>query len=250
MKASVIRPTPRPTGACELRRNLPARLLLTCAAVLIAITAQVNAQSAAPATAVPAAEHQTASPAAAAEGQHVPAGEHQAAGEHAAAGEEHGGEHGLSALLWPVANFIVLCALLYKFLRLPLAEYLSGRSSQIRKDLLDAAELNRTATAQLAEVDQKMKALPAELEALKTRGAQEIVAEEERIAAAAAADRARLLTQTRREIEVRLQTAKRDLSNHAAELALDLAKQRLSREMTPADHARLVDRYVDQVKER
>ncbi|MEP7118061.1 MAG: hypothetical protein ABI880_10785 [Acidobacteriota bacterium] len=177
-------------------------------------------------------------------------GQHAAKGEHGAAEAEHGAEHGLSALLWPTANFVVLCVLLYKFLRVPLSEYLGGRSTQIRKDLLDAAELNKTATAQLADVDRKMKALPAELEALKSRGAQEIAAEEERIAAAAAADRARLLTQTHREIDVRLQTAKRDLSNHAADLALTLAEQRLARELTPADHAHLVDRYIDQVKER
>ena len=174
-----------------------------------------------------------------------------AAGEHAAAEGEHAEEHGgLSGLIWPTANFLVLCGALYYFLRTPFVDYLSGRSSQIRKDLIEAAELNRAATAQLAEVDRKMQGLPAELEALKTRGAQEIVAEEERIASAAATDRARLLTQTRREIEVRLQTAQRELSDHAAELAITLARQRLAHEMTPADHTRLVDRYLDQVKER
>ena len=144
----------------------------------------------------------------------------------------------------------MLLLVLNKYLRPPFTEYLNSRSSQVRKDLVDAAELNRTATAQLADVDRKMQALPAELDALKVRGAQEIAAEEERIAAAAAADRARLLTQTRREIDVRLQTAQRELSDHAANLALGLATARLSNEMTPADHIRLVDRYVDQVKER
>jgi len=174
-----------------------------------------------------------------------------AAGEHAAAEGEHAEEHGgLSGLIWPTANFLVLCGALYYFLRTPFVDYLSGRSSQIRKDLIEAAELNRAATAQLAEVDRKMQRLPAELEALRTRGAQEIVAEEERIASAAATDRARLLTHTRREIEVRLQTAQRELSDHAADLAIALATQRLARELTPADHTRLVDRYVDQVKER
>ena len=223
MSASQIRLT-LPTGtACELRRNLPARLSLVCAALLFAFTLTAAA-SQEPAHEAPASEH--------------------------AAEAEHAGEHGLSALLWPTANFLVLCGALYYFMRAPFIEYLSGRSSQIRKDLVDAAELNRAATAQLAEVDRKMQALPGELDALKTRGKQEIVAEEERIAAAAAADRARLLTQTRREIDVRLQTAKRDLSDHAADLALNLATQRLTRELTPADHARLVDRYVDQVKER
>ncbi|HUU96739.1 MAG TPA: hypothetical protein VM487_13460 [Phycisphaerae bacterium] len=232
MKASENRHTLPPTAACELRRNLPARLALIGAAILFAVTTQVAAQT---------AEHAPVQPA--------PAAEHQASadGEHAAAEGEHGG---LAGLLWPTANFIVLLLVLNKYLRPPFTEYLNSRSSQVRKDLVDAAELNRTATAQLADVDRKMQALPAELDALKVRGAQEIAAEEERIAAAAAADRARLLTQTRREIDVRLQTAQRELSDHAANLALGLATARLSNEMTPADHIRLVDRYVDQVKER
>ena len=70
----------------------------------------------------------------AAAGQHEPAaaGHEPAAGEHAA-DAEHGG---LSGLLWPVANFIVLVVLLNKFLRAPVAEYLAARSSQIRKDLV------------------------------------------------------------------------------------------------------------------
>ncbi len=239
MKASVTRRTLRPTAACELRRNLLARASLVAASLVFAVTVNLAAQAPDHVARAVSASHQEPAHGAPAEGQHDTAGEH--------GGAEHGG---LSGLLWPVANFIVLAGALYYFLGTPFTDYLAGRSSQIRKDLLDAAELNRTATAQLADVDRKMKALPAELDALKARGAQEIAAEEDRIASAAAADRARLLTQTRREIEVRLQAAQRELSDHAAELALNLAKQRLAREMTPADHTRLVDRYVDQVMGR
>lgn len=155
----------------------------------------------------------------------------------------------LAGLLWPTANFLVLLFVLNKFLRQPLTDYLASRSTQIRKDLVEAAELSSTANAQLADVDRKLKALPGELEALKTRGAEEIVAEEERIASAAAADRARLITQTKREIDVRLQAAQRELSEHAATLAVDLAQARLTNDMTAADHTRLVERYVQQVKE-
>jgi F0F1-type ATP synthase membrane subunit b/b' len=110
--------------------------------------------------------------------------------------------------------------------------------------------LNRTAAAQLAEVERRMQALPGEIEALKKRGIEEIAAEEERIASAAAADRTRLLTQTRREIDVRLHAAQRELSDHAASLALRLAEERLAKDMSSADHARLVDRYVQQVREQ
>ena len=233
MTVTAIRSTLFVRRACELRRKLAAPAVLafalSCVAAPVAF-AQEHAQPAADA--------------------HAPAGEHAAAAEHGAEGAEHGGEHGmLAGLLWPTANFLVLLFVLNKFLRQPLTDYLASRSTQIRKDLVEAAELNTTATQQLADIDRKMKALPGELEALKTRGAEEIVAEEERIASAAAADRARLLTQTRREIEVRLQTAQRELSDHAASLALDLARTRLKGEMTSADHARLVERYVQQVKE-
>jgi F0F1-type ATP synthase membrane subunit b/b' len=248
MKAFLIRQPLKATTACELRRNRPARILLMAAALLFAAAANPQGQSMAHEPALRIARLQpepaprTTAPSDEPHGPEHPA---TAEGEHAA--EEHGG---LSGLLWPLANFLVLCGGLYYFLRTPFTEYLRGRSSQIRKDLLDAAELNRTATEQLADVDRKMQALPGEIAALRTRGAHEIAAEEERIASAAAADRARLLTQARREIEVRLQSAQRELSDHAANLALDLARQRLTREMTPADHARLAERYVQQVKER
>ncbi|MBL8137862.1 MAG: hypothetical protein JNL48_14650 [Acidobacteria bacterium] len=243
MTVAAIRSFASAPRACELRRKLSARLLVAVALTALLFTRGLAAQ--APEThAQPAAaeQHQPATA-----GHEPAAGEHGAAAEHAGAEAEHGG---LAGLLWPVANFIVLVVLLNKFLRAPIAEYLAARSSQIRKDLVDAAELNKSATAQLADVERKMQALPGELDALRTRGAEEIVAEEERIASAAAADRARLLTQTKREIEVRLQAAERELSDHAAALALQLAEQQLAKDMTAADHARLVDRYVAQVKER
>jgi F0F1-type ATP synthase membrane subunit b/b' len=214
--------------ACEFRRKLR---LAACGAALTAAVAF-------PAGAALAQEH-------------APAADHQAAEGQPAAEGEHGGEHGgLSGLLWPTANFLILCGGLYYFLRTPFSDYLAGRSSQIRKDLVEAAELNRAATAQLAEVDRKVQALPGEIDALRRRGKQEIAAEEARIASEAAAERDRLLTQTRREIDVRLRAAQRELSEHAATLALDLARQRLRTEMTPADHARLVDRYLHQVKDQ
>ena len=211
--------------ACEFRRKLHT---LSIAALTVASLAGAAAQ--APDAHAPATDaHQ-----AAAEGDHGAAGEHG----------------GLSGLIWPTVNFLILCGGIYYFLRAPFTEYLTGRSSQIRRDLVDAAELNRAATAQLAEVDRKVKALPGESDTLRARGTLEIAAEEARIAAAAVADRERLITQTRREIDVRLRAAQRELSEHAATLALDLAQQRLATDMTPADHNRLVDRYLQQVKEQ
>lgn len=170
--------------------------------------------------------------------------------EHAAEGahdESIGGM--IRGMAWPVANFIVFIGILYYFFNKPFTEYLAGRSSAIRKDLVEAAELKSTANAQLAAIDQKLQALPGELAALRTRGAEDIKAEEQRIAAAAAADRERMLEQTRREIDLQVRLAKKEILEHAADLSVQLATDRIKQEVTPADQDRLVDRYLSQVKE-
>jgi F-type H+-transporting ATPase subunit b len=151
---------------------------------------------------------------------------------------------------WPVANFIIFVGVIYYFGNGPMKEYLASRSATIRKDLVEAAEIKAAATAQLAAVEQKLQALPGELTALRTRGADEIVSEEKRISAAAEAERERLLEQTRREIDLQVRLAKKDILEHAADLSVQLAGERLKKEITPADQARLVDQYLTQVKDR
>jgi F-type H+-transporting ATPase subunit b len=172
--------------------------------------------------------------------------------EHAAEGGHH--EQSIGEMIlgmgWPVANFIIFCGVIYYFGNGPLKDYLATRSATIRKDLVEAAELKATATAQLASIEQKLQALPGELNKLRTRGAEEIAAEEKRIAAAAEADRERLLEQTRREIDLQVRLAKKEILEHAADLSVQLAGERLKKEITPADQSRLVDQYLTQVKDR
>src|SRR5687768_18412801 len=88
---------------------------------------------------------------------------HQADGDHAeAAGEHHDESIGgmIKGMGWPVANFIIFVGVIYYFANKPLKEYLASRSATIRKDLVEAAELKATATAQLATIEQKLQALP------------------------------------------------------------------------------------------
>ena len=212
-------------------------LLLVAHPVLAASTARGIEQAHQP---TPAAEHATAAQPPSEHAQ--PAGEH-AAGEHAA--EEHSVWAGL---LWPTVNFLLLVGGLWWFLKEPVATYMRDRHSTIRKELVEAANVKAAAAAQLAEIDAKLRALPGEIEALRTRGSQEIVAEEQRIAAMASAERERLLEQTRREINFQLRLAKRELVEHAANLSVQLASDRLQQQITPDDHNLLVDRYLDQVK--
>jgi F-type H+-transporting ATPase subunit b len=170
----------------------------------------------------------------------------------AAAVETHEAETheggGIIDVVARLVNFAILAGTLVYLLRSPLAKYLEDRRTQIRSDLVNAAEMKQTAAAQIEEIERKMNALPGELEALRLQGAQEIAAEESRIRAAAAAERDRLLEQARREIDQQVKIAERELVSHAADLAVGVAAERIKKSITDDDQKRLVDRYVQQLK--
>jgi len=152
-----------------------------------------------------------------------------------------------ASLIARIVNFAVLVGVLVYLLKSPMAAYLKRRSAQIRTELVKAAEMREAAREQIEEVDRRLAALPAEIEALKERGAREIAAEEARIREQAAAERERLLEYARREIERHLTVAERELLHHAADLAIQIASQRITRAITSDDQVRLVDRYLAQV---
>jgi F-type H+-transporting ATPase subunit b len=169
---------------------------------------------------------------------------------HGEAGAAHG-EAAHEESIWPfvgkIFNFAVLAGVLVYYLRTPTTNYLASRKIQVRADLDTAEQMKTTAAAQIAELDAKLKALPAEIDALKARGRAEIEGEEQRIRELAAAEKTRLLDQATREIEQQLRLAHRDLVEHAAALAVSAAETRIKQQITDADQARLVDRYLTQV---
>jgi len=194
----------------------------------------------------PPADHAAPAPA---DHAPAPAGDHGAAPSHAAAAE-HGEPHGES--LWVTlarfANFAILVGVIYWLARKPLADHLAARGTQIRKDLVDAAELRTTATARLKDIEAKLAALPGELDQLRKRGAEELESERIRMREAATVERDRLVDQARREITAQSRAARGQLRAYAATLAVDVAESRLRATLTPAEQAALVDEYAAQMR--
>jgi len=220
----------------------------------VAATAPPAAAAGGPAVAQEASH---AAPARAGEAEaQEPAGQApEAEAEHATAQE--GGEHGEGEVheesIWisltRLLNFLILVGGLGYLLKTPLANYLARRSGEIRRNLVEAEELRARAGQQIAAIDRKLEQLPGELDALRTRGAQEIAAEEARIQAVAEAERQRLVEQTRREIDQQVRVARQALMREAADLAVGAAAERIRGELTPEGQLRLVERYADQVKD-
>ena len=170
-----------------------------------------------------------------------------------AAGEATGHESAEHDAGWmptiaKVVNFAALVGILGYFLRAPLSQYLVDRHSSIRKDLSDAQAVRASAESQLAGVHARLAELPAELQALEARGREELAHERERMKAATAAEREKLLERTRREIDLQFRVARRELVEHTADLAMSLAKTRITETITPDDQTRLIERYAAEVR--
>ncbi len=168
------------------------------------------------------------------------------AGHEDAASEEHGSD--IWSSVARLVNFLILVGVLVYLLRSPIATYLEHRGEDVRKGLESAAEMKMAARSQLDELDQRMSALPGELDALRARGAEETAAEEARIRQETETERERLLEQTRRELDLQLRVAKRELVEHAADLAVEVAKEGIRKDINEADQERLMDRYLRQVE--
>jgi F0F1-type ATP synthase membrane subunit b/b' len=238
--------------------RLPWFVLASLSLVVAALAPTVQARGIdqAPATAQPV--EPKSPPAPATDPSHAPtdraaAPAHQPAPSHdaPAAGEHEAEEHGESpwALVARIFNFLILAGGLVYFLRSPVAQHLAARGQEVRAGLVSARETTDRAQRQLSEIDRRLKELPAEIEALRTRGAQEVAAEGVRIKQQAEAERHRLLEESRRDLDIQVRLAKRALTEYAASLAVQLASDQIERTITPDDQTRLIDRYVARVKE-
>jgi F-type H+-transporting ATPase subunit b len=239
-------PRPRCSAALRALVALTAFAWIVAAAAAQVTAAPQNADPAQPAAAAapvpPAGQPEHAQPATA----EAHGAEGAAKGEGEAEGEGHG-ESPMAAIA-RLFNFAILAGGLFYLLRSPLMGFLEQRGVSVRSELKKAADLKKEAARQIAQIDEKMKALPGEIDALKRRGAEEIKAEEARIQAQAESERRRLLDQAKREIGTQLRIAERDLKKRAGELAVEVATERVKRTITERDHARLVERYVSQVR--
>jgi F0F1-type ATP synthase membrane subunit b/b' len=157
-------------------------------------------------------------------------------------------EGGWGKTLAKTVNFAALAGLLAYFLKTPFVDYLRTRGDTIRRGLTDAAALKSSAEANLVEVRGRLSALPAELDALRRRGLDELADERVRLAEATAREKQRIIDRTHREIDLQVRIARRRLLEYSAETAMRLARARIERDITPDDQTRLIDTYASEVR--
>jgi F-type H+-transporting ATPase subunit b len=146
--------------------------------------------------------------------------------------------------VWAWANFAILAGALGYLIAKYGGPWFAAQSTAIRRGIAEAGEIRKNAEATAAEVDRKLARLQTEIEALRTAAHGEQAAEAERIRQQSSADLARLREHAASEIVAAGKTARLELKRYAAELAIDLAEQKIRRQMTPEVQAAMIEGFT------
>jgi len=146
--------------------------------------------------------------------------------------------------LWAWANFVMLAGGLGYLAAKHGGPWFVSRSQAIRRGIADAEEVRAKAEARAAEVDRKLAGLETEIASLRADAHREQASEAERIRQQAEADLARLKEHASNEIAAAGKAGRLELKRYAAQLAIDLAEQKIRRQLTPELQASLVDSFA------
>ena len=120
----------------------------------------------------------------------------------------------------------------------PPGPYMRQRSAMIVQAMEEARKASEDANRRLAEIEARLSKLDAEIAGMRAQAEEEAVAEEHRIKAAAEEDARKIIESAQQEIAAAAKSARRELKEYAANLAVSLAKKQIHVD-APTDHALL-----------
>ena len=147
-------------------------------------------------------------------------------------------------------NLAVLVGIIAYFLRIPLRQFLADRKRGIQEDISSAGRALQEAEERLSVVQGQIRGLDEERAAMRKATAEEAEGERLRVLERAQRDVDRLTRRAETEIQLLTRVARNELRSHAADLAVGLARQKLSQELTAEEDARVVGRVVESLHSR
>jgi F-type H+-transporting ATPase subunit b len=155
-----------------------------------------------------------------------------------------GGSASLIDINWTLGvqliSFLLLLAVLYKFLYRPLVGALEGRSATIQQQLTEAHAAREEAQRQLATMEERIRAAHAEAQALRERALREAGELRERLGAEARVEAARVIEAAQAQVGQEVRRARAELRAEVGALATQIAERLVRKSLDDEDHQRLV----------
>jgi F-type H+-transporting ATPase subunit b len=157
---------------------------------------------------------------------------------------------GVPNIIWQVTNLVAFLALLWYFLRKPVAEFFGNRRAEVAKALVKADEDLRRAEELKIELGRRLEQIETEIVNLRESARRDAEAEHAALLKQTEEDAARFLTRAAADVENRVRTARAELTAYAGDLAVEVAREILAKNVTPEDEKRLVDQGVAELSAR
>ncbi len=151
---------------------------------------------------------------------------------------------------WKWANFLILAAGLGYLIGKSVPPLFRKQSDEIHAALAEAAKIKHEAALYAATVEKHLAGLQREIDALRESARGELSAESERIRHETERHLRRIEEQSVQEVALMTRGAKNELKKYAAELAIQLAGERIRSRMNPQVEDNLVNGFLRDVNRR
>ena len=149
--------------------------------------------------------------------------------------------------IWSVVVFALLATLIYKLGVPPLVAALRGREQSIEAQLRELSEAQREIQALRAEHDARRKELRAQAFEMVEEAKRDSVKILQESVTRAREDVERLKGRAGRDLDLVRRKAISRLADHATELSLKIAAERLANNLTADDHDRLISSALEEM---
>ena len=146
-------------------------------------------------------------------------------------------------------NLLIFIALITYVAKRPIADALSNRSAEVRKQLEEAAKLREDARAEHERLDQRQVHFQVEVEEMKIKAAAAATAEQQQLIERAHEAAERIREAALANIRDETVRAQNTLRKEAVELAVSLAEQTLQGQVVADDQRRLARQFLDSLSE-
>jgi F0F1-type ATP synthase membrane subunit b/b' len=150
--------------------------------------------------------------------------------------------------LWKFVNLAIFAALGIYVLRRPISQALLARRESIRQEILAAQNERDQSLARIAEADNLLGKLDADVRTVREQATQEAQAERQRLAVATARELEKLKQQAQREMETADKLARKGLRKYLAQRSVDMARVTIKNQMRPEDDTHLIKENMGELR--
>jgi F-type H+-transporting ATPase subunit b len=157
-------------------------------------------------------------------------------------------EGGIGNAIVTLVIFVAVVVILGKYAWPPLMRVLAEREQTIRESLEDARREREEAQVLLAKYTEQIEAARTEATGIVDAGRRNAEEVARKVQEEARKEAGEMVNRALREIQLATDTAKKEVYDVAAELAVDVAGRIIRKKLSPEDHQELVEESLERMR--